>query len=73
MRLLHAARQTARQKFNILRTLAPQSQEAMAGIAHAREVARVLRVNVVQGMKMEEGKYRELILSGLSGAWLLKV
>jgi complex III assembly factor LYRM7 len=59
MRLLHAARQTARQKFNSLRALAPQSQEATAGIAHAQEVARVLKMNVVQGMKVEEGKYRE--------------
>lgn len=58
-RLLHAARDKARQDFDALRTLAPESQEAKAGVAHAQEVARVLRTNVVQGVRVEEEKYRE--------------
>jgi hypothetical protein len=40
----------------------PQSPEAGARVAHAQEVARVLRTNVVQGMKVEEGKYREFTI-----------
>lgn len=58
-RVLFAARDKARQDFDALRTLAPHSPEAQAGVAHAREVARVLRTNVVQGVQVEEEKYRE--------------
>lgn len=67
--VLHAARQSARQKFNEHRLLAPSSAEAEARIAYAEEIALVLRRNVVQGEQVDGtaagagvdgGKYREL-------------
>lgn len=66
-RVLHAARQTARQSFNEHRSLAPSSAEAEHWIEHAKETALVLRTNVVQGERVDEteagrgvdeGKYR---------------
>ncbi|MCJ1425851.1 Mitochondrial zinc maintenance protein 1, mitochondrial [Sticta canariensis] len=52
-RVLHAARQSARQNFNEHRLLAPSSAEAEARIAHAEETALVLRRNVVQGERVD--------------------
>lgn len=53
-RVLHAARHTARENFNEHRSLAPSSAEAETWIAHAEEIALVLRRNVVQGERVDE-------------------
>ncbi|OAP58761.1 hypothetical protein AYL99_07851 [Fonsecaea erecta] len=52
--LLHAARMQARTGFETLRTMDPDSEEAIKGIAHAEGVASILRHNVVQG-KLVDG------------------
>jgi hypothetical protein len=52
--LLHAARSQARDGFNSLSTLNPQSEEAQKGIAHAEGVAEVLRHNIVQARQTED-------------------
>ncbi|MCJ1305431.1 Mitochondrial zinc maintenance protein 1, mitochondrial [Hypocenomyce scalaris] len=61
VRLLTAARHEARKDFDTNRSLSSSNPEAAAGIAHAEDVARILRQNVVQGEKVsEEGeKYRK--------------
>lgn len=65
LRVLHAARQTARQNFDSNFSLSPSSAEALAGIAHAEDVAQVLRRHVVQGERVGEeavdqgGRYRK--------------
>ncbi|EXJ67239.1 uncharacterized protein A1O5_09886 [Cladophialophora psammophila CBS 110553] len=51
--LLHAARTQARTGFDTLRSLDPDSEEAIKGIAHAEGVASILRHNVVQGKQVE--------------------
>lgn len=68
LRMLHAARHTARQTFNEKRSLASSSPEAAAGIEHAEGVAVVLRQQVVQGQRVGDGeeerdggKYREFV------------
>ncbi|KAI9770008.1 MAG: Mitochondrial zinc maintenance protein 1, mitochondrial [Geoglossum simile] len=53
-RLLIAAKGSARQAFENNRPLPPSSTEALSGIAHAEGVARVLRHNVVQGIRQGE-------------------
>lgn len=64
LRVLHAARQTARQNFDNNFSLSPSSAEALAGVAHAEDVAQVLRRHVVQGERVGEeavdqgGRYR---------------
>lgn len=64
LRVLHAARQTARQNFDSNFSLSASSAEAVAGIAHAEDVAQVLRRHVVQGERVGEeavdqgGRYR---------------
>ncbi|MCJ1342968.1 Mitochondrial zinc maintenance protein 1, mitochondrial [Peltigera leucophlebia] len=64
LRVLHAARQTARQNFDSNLSLSSSSAEAVAGIAHAEDVAQVLRRHVVQGERVGEeavdqgGRYR---------------
>ncbi|RPB23504.1 hypothetical protein L211DRAFT_786854 [Terfezia boudieri ATCC MYA-4762] len=55
--LLNAARAQSRSAFLSSRTLAPDSPEARERITYARDVARVLRENVVQGQK--EGATKE--------------
>lgn len=59
-RLLAAAHHQARKEFNSKRNLSPDGEDARQGIAHAEEVAQVLRKNVVQGERLdgEEEKYR---------------
>ena len=60
LRVLSAARYTARSNFNTNRSLPPGSPEAEAARAHAEEVAVILRKNIVQGEQVEgsEDKYR---------------
>ncbi|KAI9826138.1 MAG: Mitochondrial zinc maintenance protein 1, mitochondrial [Thelocarpon impressellum] len=53
-RLLTAARHEARKGFESGHALAPGSHEAKAGVAHAEEVARILRHNIVQGQRANE-------------------
>ena len=53
-RLLSAARHEARKGFDSKRQLTSSGEEAAAGIAHAEEVARILRQNVVQGQQVNE-------------------
>ncbi len=48
-RVLTAARQEARKRFEQQANLASDSPAIGAGIAHAEEVARILRHNIVQG------------------------
>ena len=62
-RVLVSARRQARSDFYKNRSLLPSSPEASEKIAHAEDVARFLRQNVVQGQKVndiEREKYREL-------------
>ncbi|KAH0543697.1 hypothetical protein FGG08_002013 [Glutinoglossum americanum] len=62
-RLLTAAHDSARRAFENSRLLPPNGTEALGGIAHAEEVARVLRHNVVQGVRQDgesTGRYSEL-------------
>ncbi|KAM0806032.1 mitochondrial zinc maintenance protein 1, mitochondrial [Usnea florida] len=49
LRILSAARVEARSKFDQHRLLSPSSTEAEQKVLEAREVARILRQNVVQG------------------------
>lgn len=55
--LLHAARSEARNSFNANATLSPTDPAREHALKHAREVAEILRRNVVQG-KDEEGEGR---------------
>ncbi|PQE25203.1 Mitochondrial zinc maintenance 1 mitochondrial protein [Rutstroemia sp. NJR-2017a BVV2] len=55
--LLTSARKQARSTFLSNRSLEPSSPECAAAIAHAEDVAKILRENVVQGRK-EEGDER---------------
>ncbi|PQE30228.1 Mitochondrial zinc maintenance mitochondrial protein [Rutstroemia sp. NJR-2017a WRK4] len=55
--LLTSARKQARSTFLLNRSLEPSSPECAAAIAHAEDVAKILRENVVQGRK-EEGDER---------------
>ncbi|KAI4146523.1 MAG: hypothetical protein L6R39_003442 [Caloplaca ligustica] len=57
-RLLTSALSTARSNFEASRSLSPSSPEATAQIAHAEEVAEVLRKNVVQGQATDGEKFR---------------
>lgn len=56
-----SARHQARTSFALNSSLLPLSPEAVAQIAHAEDVATILRQNVVQGQKMDGTgeKYRE--------------
>jgi len=58
--LFAAAREQARIGFEKGRELSPSSDEALEGVAHAEEVAEILRRNVVQGEKEaeESGRYK---------------
>ena len=61
--MLISARHQARSSFAMSRSLLPDSPEASEKIAHAEDVAKILRQNVVQGQKVEDqgtqDKYRE--------------
>ncbi|KAI9883343.1 MAG: hypothetical protein M1823_004897 [Watsoniomyces obsoletus] len=59
-RVLIAARQSARQQFDAKRDISPDSENARQEIAHAEEVARILRHNIVQGQleEAEAQKYK---------------
>ncbi|MCJ1243183.1 Mitochondrial zinc maintenance protein 1, mitochondrial [Trapelia coarctata] len=52
-RLLISARNQARSSFALYTSLLPSSPEAAAQIAHAEDVARILRENVVQGLRAD--------------------
>lgn len=56
--LLHAARTEARNSFQANAALSVDSPEATAAIVHAKEVAQILRENVVQGKKEGEDLYK---------------
>ncbi|KAM0133401.1 hypothetical protein ACHAP3_005925 [Botrytis cinerea] len=57
--LLTSARKQARSTFLANRSLALESPESIAAIAHAEDVAQFLRRNVVQGQKVEgDEKYK---------------
>jgi hypothetical protein len=51
--LLHAARTQAREGFDAMRSLKSDSPEVAKGVAHAEEVAKLLRHNIVQGQRVE--------------------
>ncbi|MCJ1363093.1 Mitochondrial zinc maintenance protein 1, mitochondrial [Acarospora aff. strigata] len=53
-RLFSAARHEARKRFDSSCQLPAGSEGAVAGIAHAEDVARILRQNVVQGQQVDE-------------------
>lgn len=56
--LLTAARKQARTAFSQNATLPPTDPASIAAVAHAEEVAKILRENVVQGKKeSEEERY----------------
>jgi complex III assembly factor LYRM7 len=52
--MLVSARHQARSSFNLGRSWIPSSPETSAAIAHAEDVAKILRQNVVQGQRVEE-------------------
>jgi len=52
-RLLHAARLQARIGFDKGRQLGSDSEDAVKSVAHAEEVAKLLRHNIVQGETKE--------------------
>ncbi|KAF2871869.1 mitochondrial zinc maintenance protein 1, mitochondrial [Massariosphaeria phaeospora] len=57
--MLVASRQEARKNFENNRGLAPESEELSKQIAHAEEVAKFLRENVVQGQATDDtGNYK---------------
>jgi len=56
--LLHAARAEARNGFQQNVTLSPGSPELAAAVAHAEEVAQILKENVVQGKKEGDNLYK---------------
>ena len=58
VRILSAARVEARSKFDQHRLLSPSSTEAEQKVLEAREVARILRQNVVQGEEVTGPKER---------------
>lgn len=55
MRMLTAARQEARKRFDDNRHLSSDSEEATTGIAQAEDAARILKHNVVQGLQAGKG------------------
>ncbi len=59
MPLLHAARKEARNGFRKNASLSPEDPALAPAIAHAEEVAKILRENIVQG-KLEDDKYSRL-------------
>ncbi|KAI9841103.1 MAG: Mitochondrial zinc maintenance protein 1, mitochondrial [Sclerophora amabilis] len=56
VRVLSNARLEAREKFETNGTLAADSQQAEESIKLAEDVARLLRHNIVQGQRAEDGK-----------------
>lgn len=54
--VLSAAQAQIRNEFRQRASLDPSDETVPAAIQHAEEVAKVLRENVVQGQKTEEGK-----------------
>ena len=58
--LLTAARTEARTRFDKARNLAADSNDAIEGVKHCRDVGLFLRRNVVQGVKDEDSdRYSE--------------
>jgi hypothetical protein len=51
--VLHAARSTIRDSFRNNSSIDPSSPEYAPAIAHAEQVAKLLRENIVQGKKIE--------------------
>jgi hypothetical protein len=60
--LLHAAREEARNSFRKNASLLPEDPALAPAIAHAEDVAKILRENVVQGKKTEDDRYSKLFL-----------
>jgi complex III assembly factor LYRM7 len=52
-RTLLAARQSAREGFDLNRNLDPNDKAVTLGVQHALDVARLLRENIVQGKRAE--------------------
>ncbi len=61
--MLASALATARSTFDSSRSIIPNSSEARAAIAHAEEVAGILRRNVVQGKGNGEDTFRKLLVA----------
>jgi complex III assembly factor LYRM7 len=55
--LLHASRQEARNAFLKNASLTPADPSLAPAIAHAEEVAKILRENIVQGKNLGDDKY----------------
>ncbi|KAH7045919.1 hypothetical protein B0J12DRAFT_741902 [Macrophomina phaseolina] len=56
--IMNAARAKARDDFDASRALEPNGVDAQKQVAHANEVAKILRENVVQGQANEDGRYK---------------
>lgn len=54
---MSAARAKARDDFDASRNLQPNSEDAQKQVAHANEVAKILKENVVQGQANDDGRY----------------
>lgn len=62
--LLYAARTQARDSFNNLRSLNASSEAASKGVAHAEEVAKLLKHNIVQAKKVEGKETYRMAVAG---------
>ena len=58
-RLLAGARSRARASYENHRQLSPSSEEAATAVKHAHDVAKLLKENVVQGVRAEGGEEKE--------------
>jgi len=56
--LLHAARQEVRNAFRKNASLLPEDAALAPAIAHAEDVSKILKENIVQGKKEKDDKYK---------------
>lgn len=61
--MLHAAQAQARGAFRENASLSPEDPLAAKAIIHAKEVAAILRENIVQGKNVGDNKYSRCLYS----------
>lgn len=61
--MLHAAQTQARGAFRENASLSPEDPLAAKAIIHAKEVAAILRENIVQGKNVGDNKYSRCLFS----------
>ncbi len=60
--VLNAARQEARNAFRKNASLREGDPKLALAIAHAEDVSRILKENIVQGIKTDDERYSEFVL-----------